>query len=87
MPEQLFQERLERLGIEFGGHGANEFAGLQADGSKTSDGLAGRCMDEHRVLVLWWYPHATACTVLLEVAFVQTPQFNVLSFGQTAQFF
>ena len=49
MLEQLFQERLERLGIEFGGHGANEFAGLQADGTKTSDGLAGRCMDEHRV--------------------------------------
>jgi hypothetical protein len=44
-------------------------------------------MDEHRVLVLWWHPHATACAVLLEVALVQTPQFNVISFGQPAQFF
>lgn len=73
MPQQLLQENLEGLGVEYDGHGTNEFAAAQADGSKASDQLAGRRMQHDRILVLRRHPQATARAMLLEVAFVQTP--------------
>ena len=57
------------------------------NGAKAGDGLAGRRMLQDRVLDFGRYPHATARTVLLEVTFIQTPQFDVGTASQTTEFF
>ena len=44
-------------------------------------------MDDPRVSVLGRHPHAAARAVLLEVEFIQAPQFKVVPFRQPAQFF
>jgi hypothetical protein len=44
-------------------------------------------MHQHRIFDLGRYPHPASRAMLLEVAFVQAPQFNVPSPCQAAQFF
>jgi hypothetical protein len=44
-------------------------------------------MFDHGIPVLGWNPHSAARAVLLEMAFVQAPQFNVAAPRQPAQFF
>lgn len=87
VPQQLFQERLEGVGVEFGGYGANELAAFQADRAKAGNGLARRGVDKYRILVFRRHPHPAARSMLLEVAFIQASQLNVLFFGQAPQFF
>jgi hypothetical protein len=60
---------------------------VQADGAKAGDGLAGRRMLQDRILDFRRYPHAAARTVLLEVTFIQTPQFDVGAASQATEFF
>jgi hypothetical protein len=44
-------------------------------------------MGQYGIFDLRCDPHATARAVLLEVAFVQTPEFNILLSSQNPQFF
>jgi len=44
-------------------------------------------MPQDRVLDFGRHPHAAARTVLLEVTFIQTPQFDVGMTSQTSEFF
>jgi hypothetical protein len=44
-------------------------------------------MQQNRILDLGRHPHPTPGAMLLEVAFVQAPEFNVLALCQAAQFF
>ncbi len=87
VPQQLFQEGLERQGIELPAHGAHELAAGEAHCAKACHRLAGRRMEQYRILDLGRHPHPASCAVLLEMAFVQAPQFNVASLCQTPQFF
>ena len=73
--------------VELGRHDVNELAASQADRAETGDGLARGGMFDHGIPVFGWNPHSAARAVLLEMAFVQTPQFNVAAFRQPAQFF
>ena len=87
MAQQFLQKCLERQCIELLAHGTHELAAGETDRAKASHRFAGRGMEQHRILDLRWHPHTTPRAVLLEVAFVQTPQFKVPALGQTAQFF
>jgi len=49
--------------------------------------VARRRVEPHRIPDLGRHPHARPCSVLLEMAFVHAPQFNVLASGYPAQFF
>ena len=87
----LAQQPLEKApecgGVEDRAHHAYELTGVQTDGAKAGHGLSGRRMLQDRVLDFRRYPHATARTVLLEVTFIQTPQFDVGTASQTTEFF
>jgi len=85
--QKFHQKGLERGRVELGAHGADELAGAQADGTEAGDRLAGGSMVQHRILDLGRHPHPTARAMLLEVAFVQAPQFNAPAPGQAVQFF
>jgi hypothetical protein len=87
MPQKLLQKGFERNRVEPLSHGEYEFACTQTDRAKAGDRFAGGGVHQYRVLDLRWHPHPASGAVLLEVAFVQTPQFNVRSPCQTAQFF
>ena len=87
LAQQTLEKALERGGVENRAHHANELTNVQADGAKAGDGLAGRRMPQDGVLDFGRYPHAAARTVLLEVTFIQTPQFDVGTASQTTEFF
>ena len=73
MPQKRLQKGLERGRIELGAHGADELAGVQADGTKAGDRLAGGRMEYDRILDLGRHPHPATGAMLLEVAFVHAP--------------
>jgi len=77
MTQQLGEKAAEGLGIEHLSQAVYEPAGAQVDRAETGDRFAGRRMPQDGVLDLRGHPHAAARAVLLEVAFVQAPQFNV----------
>lgn len=85
--KQFPQVGFERGRVELGRHDVNELAASQADRAEAGDGLARGGVVDHGVPVLRGNPHSAARAVLLEVAFVQAPQFNVAALRQPAQFF
>ncbi len=85
--QQLLEKDQESCGVEDRAHPAYELTSDQADGAETGHGLSGRRMLQDGVLDLRRYPQATARTVLLEVTFIQTPQFDVGTPRQTTEFF
>src|SRR5579859_4725134 len=87
LAKQPPEESPERSGIEDGAHHPYELSGVQTDGPKAGNRLSGRRMPQDRVLDFGRYPHAAPGTVLLEVTFIQTPQFDVGTSSQTAEFF
>src|SRR5208282_3693167 len=87
LAQQALEKALERDRIENRAHHANELTALQADGTKAGDGLAGRRVLQDWILDFGRYPHAAARTVLLEVTFIQAPQFDVGTVSQTTEFF
>src|SRR5262249_39637757 len=84
--QQLREEALERCGIEHLADPAHELTCAQIDRAKAGDGFAGGSMQQNRVFIIRWHPHATARAVLLKVTFVQAPQLNVGPPGQAAEF-
>lgn len=87
MPQQRLEERLEGPRIECRTDGANERARRHAHSPETGHRLASRRVDQHGVFDLGRDPHSCPRAVLLEMAFVQAPQVNVLAPCQPAQFF
>src|SRR5277367_286139 len=87
LAQQTLEKALERGGVENRAHHANELTTVQADGAKAGHRLAGRRMLQDGVLDFGRYPHATARAVLLEVTFIQTPQFDVGTASQATEFF
>ena len=87
LAQQALEKTLERGGVENRAHHANELTTVQADGAKAGNGLAGRRMLQDWILDFRRYPHATARAVLLEVTFIQTPQFDVGTAGQASRVF
>lgn len=86
MPQQRLQEGRVRGCVERVAQGADERAGAQADGPKAGHRLTGGRMEQDGILDLGRDPHAAARAMLLEVAFVQTPQFNAPAPCQAMEF-
>ena len=84
---KLLQERKECLRIELLGATGGQTSVCRTNCAKHSNVFPCRCMQNHRIYILWRYPHGTARTVLLEMAFIFEPQLNVVSSGQAAEFF
>jgi len=87
LAQQSLEEALEGRGVEDWAHHAYELAAAQTDGAEASHGLSSRRMPQDRVLDLRRNPHATTRTVLLEVTFIQAPQFDVGAPSQATEFF
>ncbi len=87
LAQQSLEETLERRGVEDRAHHAHELAAVQTDGAEASHGLSGRRMAQDRVLDLRRYPHSATRAMLLEVTFIQAPQFDVGAVSQTTEFF
>ena len=87
MSQLRLQKGLERGRVERGTHGVDERAGAQTDGPEARDRLAGRRMEQHRILDLGRHPHAAPGAMLLEGAFVYAPEFNAPAPCQAVQFF
>lgn len=87
MMKKFLQEFLERHGVKRICHHGDQLSGSKVHGAKHRDALACWRMFGHRVLVLRRNPHNTTGTVLLEMAFVQTPYLNALVGGAPAEFF
>src|SRR5882757_5989372 len=87
LAQQPLEKAQERCGVEDRAHHAYELAGDQTDGAETGHGLSGRGVLQDGILDFRRYPHATARTVLLEVTFIQTPQFDVGTASQATEFF
>jgi len=65
----------------------NELAAGKAHGAKAGHRLAGGRMHQYGILDLRRHPHPAPRAVLLEMAFVQAPQFNVPASCRAPQFF
>ncbi len=87
LAHQAPEESLEGGSVEDGAHHSHELSAVQADGAKAGHGFSGRCMPQDRVFDFGRYPHSATRTVLLEVTFIQTPQFDVGTTSQTTEFF
>lgn len=87
LAQQLPEKTPEGRGIEDGACHAHELTGAQTDGAEARYGFAGRCMLQYGVLDFRRYPHAATRAMLLEVAFIQAPQFDVGASSQASEFF
>jgi hypothetical protein len=87
LAQQAPEECPEGGGVEDGTHHAHELPTVQTDGTKAHHRLSGRRISQDRVLDFGRYPHAASGTMLLEVTFIQTPQFDVGTTSQTTDFF
>lgn len=83
----VFRKVSNVAAIERGAQRTDERAGAQADGPEARDRLAGRRMEQDRILDLGRHPHAAPGAMLLEVAFVHAPEFYVSAPCQAVQFF
>src|SRR5579859_281876 len=87
LAQQSLEEVLKRYGVEDRAHHAYKLTGAQADGAEASHGLASRRMLHDGIFDFRRYPHAAARAMLLEVAFIQAPQFDVVAASQAMEFF
>ncbi len=64
----------------------DELNGTQNDRAEARHGSARQREQQMSILIPRSHPHAAACPVLLETAFVQAPQFHIRASSHPAQF-
>jgi len=87
LAQQSLEETLKGHGVEDWAHHAYKLSGAQADGTEASHGLASWRMLQDGVLDFRRDPHAAARAMLLKVAFIQVPQFDVGTASEATEFF
>ena len=87
MAQQHAQNGFEGAGIERRSKVGDQRPVAQIDRAKQGDGLACGGMEQDGIGLLGRHPHHTAGAVLLEVAFIQTPDINAGVAGEAPQFF
>lgn len=87
MTKKRYQEFLECHGVKRIRHHCDQLSGSKIHSAKHCDALACWRMFGHGILLLWRNPHNTTGTVLLKMAFVQTPYLNVLVGSESTEFF
>ncbi len=65
----------------------DQLARPQVDRPEQRHGFPRRRVEQDGVRLLGWHPHDTAGAMLLEVAFVETPEVNPVGAGEPAEFF
>lgn len=81
------QENLECLGVEHLGRPGDKTPVGGADRSEHRHRLVGGCMVQDRISRFRGNPHDAARPMLLKMAFIAKPQINVVSSGQSSEFF
>ena len=74
MAQQLFQKSFKRDGIKLRIELCDQLAATKINRTKERNGLARWGMEQNGIGLLRRNPHDTSGSVLLEVAFIQTPQ-------------
>ena len=87
MADQLFKECLEAGRIEDFFLTGDQPPIVEAYGSKETDFFTGGSVQDRRVSFFRRDPHGATGTVLLKMAFIQTPEVNVFIGGETREFF
>jgi hypothetical protein len=87
MAKEVFQELTKSLPIEFVPLLCYQSAILHTDGSKHPDLFVCRGVPEDRIFDIERDPHHIARSVLLEMAFIQTPKVEVISSHEPKKFF
>jgi len=87
MPPQLPQEPDEGQRVELRRELGHQLAGPELDRPEEGHGFAGRGVEQDGIRLLGRHPHDAARAVLLEVAFVETPEVNPVGVGEPAEFF
>lgn len=85
--QQQLETRLEGLGVKRGAQAVCKLAPHQTHRAQAGHRLARGGVAQNWIFDLGCNPHATARAMLLEVALVQTAEFNIFLSCQTAQFF
>ena len=80
-------ELFESLGIKNRGHVIYQFSRGYIYSAKERHVFLCRSVQHNRILFFRRYPHCTARTMLLEVAFIQAPDFIHRIFCQLSKFF
>lgn len=87
MPQELAEESAEGHRIELRRELGHELAAAELDGAEQGHRFPGRRVEQHRIRLLGRDPHDAAGAMLLEVAFVETPEVNRVGAGEPAEFF
>ncbi len=87
MPPQLAEEPAEGHRIELRRELGHQLARPELDRPEEGHGFPRRGMEQHGIRLLGRHPHRAAGAVLLEVAFVETPEVNPVGVGESAEFF
>jgi hypothetical protein len=59
----------------------------QSDSAKVSYALSGWMMQQHRILLLWGYPHPAPRPILLKMNFIARPEINSWIGRELSKFF
>lgn len=86
-PEKSFQKSLKGFCVERRCLHNHQFSRADGDSAKKTHLLSCRCMQEDRVLQLRENPARTPRTMLLKMAFVNTPKINASPEDQSMEFF
>lgn len=87
MAQHLAHKGRKSLAVEHRTDLGDQAARAQVDGAEAAHRLARGRMRDHGIALLRRNPHATARSVLREMALVQAPQVNVAAACQRAEFF
>ena len=87
MADQLFKKCLEAGRVEYFFLTGDQPSIVETDGSKEADFFTGGSVQDRRVSFFRRDPHSATGTVLLKVAFIQTPEVDVFIGGETSEFF
>ena len=87
MSQQMSKEAAETETVKLRLRLRDQLPLAEVDSSKQGHRLSGGRMEEHGVRLFRRHPHDGACPMLLEVAFIQTPQIHLRVTRQAVEFF
>ena len=85
--QEMTKEAAKGKGIKLGVRLGDQLSVTQIDRPKQGYRLSGGSMQEDRVGLFRRHPHDGACSMLLKMAFVETPQIHARITGQAMEFF
>ena len=87
MADQLFKKCLEAGRVEYFFLTGDQPSIVETDGSKEADFFTGGSVQDRRISFFRRDPHGATGTVLLKMAFIQTPEVDVFVRDEVREFF